>query len=69
MGNDKGLILFAELCKLWLTHAKSLQENRLLKTDALECNSVYLANVIIELVAHGIERVSISLLLKTNFWL
>ena len=38
MGNDKGLILFTELHKLWLTHVKSLQENRLLKTDALECN-------------------------------
>ena len=38
MGDDKGLILFAELHKLWLSHAKSLQENRLLKTDALEHN-------------------------------
>ena len=38
MGNKKGLILFTELQKLWLTHAKSLQENRLLKTDMLECN-------------------------------
>ena len=38
MGDDKGLILFAKLCKLWLTKAKSLQENRLLKTDALEHN-------------------------------
>ena len=38
MGDDKGLILFAKLCKLWLTHAKSLQENRLLKTDTLEHN-------------------------------
>ena len=38
MGNEKGLILFAELRKLWLTHAKSLQENRLLKTITLECN-------------------------------
>ena len=38
MGNDKGLILFVKLHKLWLTHAKSLQENRLLKTEALECN-------------------------------
>ena len=28
MGNDKGLILFAKLCKLWLTYAKCLQENR-----------------------------------------
>ena len=26
MGNDKGLILFAELCKLWLSHAKSVQK-------------------------------------------
>ena len=34
----KGLILFAKLGKLWLNHAKSLQENRLLKIDALECN-------------------------------
>ena len=38
MGNDKGLILFAKLHKLWLSHAKSLQENRLLKTEALEHN-------------------------------
>ena len=38
MGNDKGLILFAELCKLWLSHTKSLQENRLLKTETLEQN-------------------------------
>ena len=38
MGNEKGLILFAELRKLWLTHAKSLQENRLLKTNTLEHN-------------------------------
>ena len=27
MGDDKGLILFTKVCKLWLTHAKSLQEN------------------------------------------
>ena len=38
MGDKKGLILFAELRKLWLTHAKSLQENRLLKTNTLECS-------------------------------
>ena len=38
MGDDKGLILFAELCNLWLSHAKSLQENRLLKTETLEQN-------------------------------
>ena len=38
MGYDKGLILFAELCKLWLSLAKSLQENRLLKTETLEWN-------------------------------
>ena len=38
MGNEKGLILFARLRKLWLNHAKSFQENRLLKTNTLECN-------------------------------
>ena len=38
MGNDKGLILFAELHKLWLSHTKSLQENRLLKSETLEQN-------------------------------
>ena len=38
MGDEKGLILFAKLRKLCLTHAKSLQENRLLKTDTLEHN-------------------------------
>ena len=38
MGNKKGLILFAELRKLWHSHAKNLQENRLLKTNTLECN-------------------------------
>ena len=38
MGNKKGLIFFAELRKLWHSHAKNLQENMLLKTDTLECN-------------------------------
>ena len=38
MGYKTGLILFVKVRKLWLTHAKSLQENRLLKTDRLECN-------------------------------
>ena len=38
MGDEKGLMLFAELRKLWSTHTKNLQENRLLKTDTLECN-------------------------------
>ena len=41
MGDEKGLVLFAELRKLWLTLAKCLQENRLLKTDTLECNKNY----------------------------
>ena len=36
MANDKGLILFAELHKLWLSHAKSLQENKLLNTETLQ---------------------------------
>ena len=38
MGDEKVLILFTKLKKIWLTHAKSLQENRLLKTDMLEQN-------------------------------
>ena len=38
MGNEKGLILFTELRKVWSTHAKYLQENSLVKTDTLECN-------------------------------
>ena len=38
MGDEKGLILFTDLRKLWLFHAKSLQENKLLKTDMLEYN-------------------------------
>ena len=36
LGDDKGLILFAEMCKLWLACAKGLQENRQLKTDKVE---------------------------------
>ena len=38
MGGKKGLILFAELRKLWSTRTKNLQENRLLKTNTLEHN-------------------------------
>ena len=38
MGDGKGLILFTQMRKLWLTHTKSLKENRLLKTNTLECN-------------------------------
>ena len=38
MGDEKGLILVAELRKLWSTHAKNLQESRLLKTNTLQCN-------------------------------
>ena len=38
MGDEKGLILYIELRKLWSTRAKNLQENRLLKTDTLECD-------------------------------
>ena len=38
MGNEKGLILFVKLRKLCLPLAKNLQENRLLKTNTLECN-------------------------------
>ena len=38
MGDEKGLILFTELRKLWSTHTKNLQENRLLKNNMLERN-------------------------------
>ena len=41
MGDEKGLILFTKLRKLCLTHAKNLQEHRLLKTDMLECNKTF----------------------------
>ena len=33
LGDDNGLIFFAEIHKLWLAHAKALQESRQLKTD------------------------------------
>ena len=33
LGDYKGLILFTELHKSWSAHAKSLQKNRLLKTE------------------------------------
>ena len=38
LGDDKRLILFAEIHKLWSAHSKSLQENRLLKTEIVEKN-------------------------------
>ena len=38
LGNDKGLILFTEICKLWSAHTKDLQENRQLKTEKVEKN-------------------------------
>ena len=43
LGDDKGLILFAEICKLWLAHAKALQENRQLNTDKVEKNKHFKA--------------------------
>ena len=44
LGDDKGLILFAEICKLWLAHAKALQENRQLRTDRVERNKNFKAH-------------------------
>ena len=38
LGDDKGLILFTEICKLWSAHTKALQENRQLKTEKIEEN-------------------------------
>ena len=44
LGDDKGLILFIKLCKLWSAHAKSLNENRLLKTEKVEKNKHFKAH-------------------------
>ena len=44
LGGDKGLILFAEICKLLLAHVKALQENRQLKTDKVEKNKYFKAH-------------------------
>ena len=44
LGDDKGLNLFAEICKLWLAHAEALQENRQLKTDKVEKNKHFKAH-------------------------
>ena len=44
LGDDKGLILFAEIRKLWSAHAKALQESRQLKTDKVEKNKHYKAH-------------------------
>ena len=44
LGDDKGLILLTEVCKLLLAHAKALQENRQLKTDEVEKNKHFNAH-------------------------
>ena len=44
LGDDKGLIHFAEIHKLWLARAKALQENRQLKTDTVEKNKHFKAH-------------------------
>ena len=41
LGIDKGLILFAEICKLWSAHTKGLEEGRQLKTEKVEKNKHY----------------------------
>ena len=50
LGDDKGLIHFAETSKLWLAHAKALQESRQLKTDKVKKNK-HLKVVILKLVS------------------
>ena len=40
LGDDKGLILFAEIHKLWLANAKALQENRQLKKKRLRKTNI-----------------------------
>ena len=44
LGDDKGLILFAEIHKLCLAHTKALQENRQLRTDRVERNKNFKAH-------------------------
>ena len=38
LGDDRGLILFAEIHTLWLAHTKALQENRQLRTGRVKRN-------------------------------
>ena len=40
LGDDKGLILFAEIDKFWLAYAKAQQENRQLKQISQEKQNV-----------------------------
>ena len=42
--DNKGLILFAEIHKLWLANAKALQEGRQLKTDKVKKNKHFKAH-------------------------
>ena len=44
LGDGKGLILFTEICKLWLAHAKVLQVNRQLNTEKVEKNKHFKAH-------------------------
>ena len=44
LGDEKGLILFIEIHRLWLAHAKALQENRQLKTDKVKRNKHFKAH-------------------------
>ena len=44
LGDNKGLILFTEICKLWSAHATALQENRQLRTDWVKKNKNFKAH-------------------------
>ena len=44
LGDDKGLILFTEICKLWLPHTKAVQENRQMRTDRVKRNKNFKAH-------------------------
>ena len=44
LGNDKGLILLVEICKLWSAHAKALHESSQLKTDKVKSNKHFKAH-------------------------
>ena len=44
VGDDKGLILFAEIHKFWSAHTKALQESRQLKTEKVKKNKHFKAH-------------------------
>ena len=58
LDDDKELILFTEIHKLWLAHTKALQENRQLRTDRIEKNKNF--------KPHGF-KIGQSIVVKNHF--